>query len=249
VRPTPREPLDAGAAPLAEDLERTKALLEEALQRGTMSLVVEPFELKMQRGGASAIREAERFFMREDAVHRSLRKITSKLKALEIPYAVAGAMALVAHGYDRTTVDVDVLVPADALSRVHAALDGLGYLPPFVGSKALRDTETGVRIDFLVAGQFPGDKRPKPIVFPDPSTAAVEIDGIRFLSLEKLIELKLASGMINAGRIKDLADVQELIRVLRLDEGFADRLDAFVRPKYSELWNAVASTKDSDPSG
>jgi len=213
-----------------------------------MSVVVEPFEDRMLRGGATALREAGRFFMREDAVHRSLRKITAELDRLEIPYAVAGGMALVAHGYDRTTVDVDVLVPADALPKVHAGLDGLGYLPPFAGSRDLRDTETGVRIEFLLAGQFPGDGKPKPVAFPDPSVASVEIDGIRFLSLEKLVELKLASGMTNAGRIKDLADVQELIRVLRLEIGFADRLEAYVRPKFVELWRGVASTGDSTPS-
>jgi hypothetical protein len=108
--------------------------------------VVEPFEYRIQRGGESAIREAESFFLGEDAVHRSLRKITAKLDEIEIPYAVAGAMALVAHGYSRTTVDVDVLLPTGALSRLQAALDGHGYRPPFVRSQALRDTETGVRM-------------------------------------------------------------------------------------------------------
>lgn len=117
-----------------------------------------------------------------------------------------------------------------------------------MGSQALRDTETGVRIDFLIAGQFPGDGRPKPVVFPDPSTASVVIDGIRFLALETLVELKLASGMTHAGRIKDLADVQELMRVLRLDAAVADRLDAYVRPKYLELWRAIESTRDVGPS-
>ena len=214
-----------------------------------MSSVVEPFENRMRRGGETALREAGRFFMRDDAVHRSLRKVTTELEQMGIPYAVVGGMALVAHGYDRTTVDVDLLLTAEALARVHARLDGLGYLPPFAGSKDLRDTETGVRIEFLVAGQFPGDGRPKPVAFPDPSTASVEIDGIRFLSLEKLVELKLASGMTNAGRIKDLADVQELIRVVGLSAGFSDRLDAYVRPKYAELWRAVASTGDSQPGG
>jgi len=43
----------------------------------------------------------------------SLRRIASKLEELKIPYAVAGGMALVAHGYERTTVDVDVLVSAE----------------------------------------------------------------------------------------------------------------------------------------
>jgi hypothetical protein len=69
-----------------------------------MTRVVEPFEHKMRRGGESALREVARFFVQDDPVHRSLRRVTAQLKQLEIPYAVAGAMALVAHGYDRTTV-------------------------------------------------------------------------------------------------------------------------------------------------
>src|SRR6185437_10487559 len=155
------------------------------------------------------LREASRFFMRQDKVFESLRRIAQRLSDLSIPYAVAGGMALVAHGYDRTTVDVDVLVDAEGLATIHRTVDGLGYVPPFAGSKNLRDVETGVRIEFLIAGQFPGDGKPKPVAFPDPSHAAIEIDGVRYLRLTNLIELKLASGMTNAGRLKDLADVQE----------------------------------------
>ena len=114
------------------------------------------------------------------------------------------------------------------------------------GARRCATPETGVRIDFLIAGGFPGHGKPKPVAFPAPTAASVEIDGIRYLALERLIELKLASGMTNAGRIKDLADVQELIRVLRLNESFAERLAAFVQPKYAELWNAVASTPESE---
>ena len=142
--------------------------------------------------------------MRDDDVHTTLRRVTARLDELGIPYAVAGGMALVAHGYDRTTVDVDVLLSAELLLRVHAELESRGFLPPFAGSKDLRDTQTGVRVEFLLAGQFPGDGKPKPIAFPDPMTASVTIDGIRFLALERLIELELASGMTHPGRIKDL---------------------------------------------
>jgi hypothetical protein len=158
-------------------------------------------------------------------------------------------MALVAHGYDRTTVDVDVLLPADALARVHSALDGLGYRPSFAGSRDLRDAETGVRIEFLLAGEFPGDGRPKPVAFPDPSTAAIVVDGVLFLALEKLVELKLASGLTAPGRLKDLADVQELIRALRLDAALAERLDPSVRARYLELWAAVQEPGASGPPG
>jgi len=195
----------------------------------------------MSKGGRQALEEADRFFMREGAVYRSLRKIASKLEELEIPYAIAGGMALVAHGYDRTTVDVDVLVTADGLAAVHQALEGLGYVPPFAGSKQLRDVETSVRVEFLVTGQYPGDGKPKPVAFPNPEEVAVVIEGVRFLGLPTLIELKLASGMTNPGRLKDLGDVQELIRVLKLPREFAMQLNPYVRDKFSELWAGVQS--------
>jgi hypothetical protein len=141
---------------------------------------------------------------------------------------------------------VDILVTADGLKAVHAALDGLGYVPPFAGSKNLRDAETQVRIEFLVAGQFPGDGKPKPVAFPEPDEAAVEIDGIRYIRLATLIELKIASGMTNPGRLKDLGDVQELIRALKLPESFSANLDPFVASKYEELWQGVNTDTASE---
>lgn len=190
----------------------------------------------MRRGGADAVREASLFFGKDDPVHRALRKVAGRLEALGIPYAVAGGMALVAHGYDRTTKDVDIVLTPEGLDEAHRKLVGLGYLPPFEGSRHLRDTENGVKVEFLVAGQFPGDGKPKPVAFPDPAAAGVVIDGIRYVSLEKLMEMKLASGMTNPGRLKDLADVQELTRELGLKEEFAFRLHAYVQAKYRELW-------------
>jgi len=199
-----------------------------------------------RRFGSAAIEECERFFMKQGLVHRSLRAITSKLDEMGIPYAVAGGMALAAHGYERVTVDVDILVESAGLHQIHSELEGLGYIPPFAGSKNLKDVSTGVAIEFLVAGQFPGDGKPKPVAFPDPSQASVEIDGVRYLRLPTLIELKLASGMTNPGRLKDLADVQELIRALSLPEDFASQLHSYVRPKFDELWQGVANSPNED---
>lgn len=193
----------------------------------------------MRRGGDAAIREAARFFMRDDPVHKTLREIARRLEAMHVPYAIVGGMALVAHGYARTTVDVDVLVTAAGLDAAHQSLESLGYVPPITGSKNLRDVQTGVQIEFLVSGQYPGDGRPKPVAFPDPAAASEEIDGVRFVTLPTLIELKLASGMTNPGRLRDLADVQELIRVLKLPADYAERLDTYVRGKFAELWRPV----------
>ena len=75
--------------------------------------------------------------------------------------------------------------------------------------------------------------------------ASIEIDGIKFVTLEKLIELKLASGISASDRLKDLADVQELIKIKRLDADFALKLDPYVRAKYLELEAAVRNSESS----
>ena len=109
-------------------------------------------------------------------------------------------------------------------------------MPPFSGSKNLRDVENGVKIEFLISGDYPGDGKPKPVCFPDPAQAGAAISGISYLTLPKLIELKLASGLTNILRLKDLADVQELIKSLNLSLEFAERLDPFVRDEFTRLW-------------
>jgi hypothetical protein len=188
-----------------------------------------------------ALHEASMHFEEKSAVHETLRKIARRLDELGIPYAVAGAMGMFLHGYRRFTEDVDILVTAEGLAQLHTELEGRGYLPPFAGSKNLRDAEHGVRIDFLVAGQFPGDGKPKPVAFPDPGSAHVAREGIHILPLKELIELKLASGMTNAGRLKDLADVQEMIKSLQLPADFALQLDPYVRDEFAKLWQGAQS--------
>src|SRR5260370_39602155 len=88
-------------------------------------------------------------------------------------------MALFYHGFRRFTEDVDILVTREGLQAIHDRLEGLGYLPPFTGSKNLRDTDTGVRIEFLVAGDHPGDGPPKPVAFPDTAGATHDGESIR----------------------------------------------------------------------
>jgi hypothetical protein len=183
--------------------------------------------------------EATRFFMGEADVQRALEKIARLLEEDGIPYAVIGAMALNAYGYRRVTVDVDVLLTREGLESFKSRHLGLGYMEKFSGSKGLRDTENGVTIDVVLTGEYPGDGLPKPVSFPDPAAAAVRGERVALLPLPRLVELKLASGMTAPHRLKDLADVLEVIRILELPAGLAGELDPFVRDKYRELWQAA----------
>ena len=196
------------------------------------------YEDRLRADTRWALAEGSRHFEDRSAVHDSLRRITARLDQLGIAYAVAGGMALFVHGYRRFTEDIDLLVTRDGLAVLHDALDGLGYVRAFPGARSLRDADSGVRIEFLVAGDFPGDGKPKPVAFPDPVSVVVEMDGVRYLSLPALIELKLASGMTSPGRLRDLADVMELIRQRGLDVTFQERLNPWVRAKYAELFHA-----------
>jgi len=202
--------------------------------------VVVPYEQRLKADRSWSMDEGDRHFQREDSVFKTLRKIALRLETLGVPYAVAGGMSLDAHGFRRLTVDVDILVTREGLKILHEGLEGLGYVPPFAGSKNLRDTEHGVRIEFLIAGDFPGDGKPKAVAFPDPDEAAVSIDGVRYLSLPNLVELKLASGMTGGiQRLKDFADVIALIETLSLPAEFGDQLNPYVRDKYNELWQGI----------
>jgi len=202
--------------------------------------LVVPYEQRLKLDRNWSMDEGDRFFQRDDSVFKTLRKIANRLDTLGIAYAVAGGMSLQAHGFRRLTVDVDILVNREGLKTIHEGLEGLGYVPPFTGSKNLRDTEHGVRIEFLIAGEFPGDGKPKAVAFPEPAEAAVLIDGIRYLSLPMLVELKLASGMTGGlHRLKDFADVIALIEALGLTTDFGDQLNPYVRDKYLELWQGI----------
>ena len=190
--------------------------------------------------------EGLRYFMGEGTINKTLTRLANDLDQRGIDYIVIGAIALLAHGYPRFTEDIDLVMTSEGLQKFHDELVGLGYSPAFSGAKKrLRSTVDGVSIEVMTTGEFPGDGKPKPVSMPRPADAAVEINGIKFVTFEKLIELKLASGISAPDRLKDLADVQELIKIRKLDADFALKLDPYVRAKYLELEEAVRKSESS----
>ena len=189
--------------------------------------------------------EAERFQMGEGKVHETLQQLGSDLEAAGIDYAIVDGMALNAHGYRRETVDLDVLVRPDGLDSFRVRFEGRGYVARFDGTrKSFRNARTGVCVEFLTTGEYPGDGKPKPVAFPDPRQASIDIEGVRVVDLPTLVNLKLASGMTQPSCRRDLADVQDLIRTLSLDDTFADRIDPYVREMYLTL---LSELRHDDP--
>lgn len=188
---------------------------------------------------------AQEYFMGAGNLHDAAEAIGRALTELNIDYAIAGAIALGEHGFERLTTDVDILINRDGLARFKARWLGRGYVDIRPGGKAVRDTANNIRIDFLIAGDFPGDGLPKPVAFPEPAGASVLGAKYRVLTLPRLIELKLASGMTAPHRLHDLADVLRVTRQASLPRDFATQLDPYVRAKFDELW-VLAQHPDDD---
>ena len=194
----------------------------------------------MDKNHSWAMNQGGLFLDGRGLVWETFRKITRKLKELEIDFAVYDGMALYRYGLHRYIEDIVFCITAQSLESIDCCLTEHGYLPFEAGSRKYRDIETGVKFEFVIAGEFPGDGKPKPVAFPNPKEdREFDGDGIAYLKLKTWIELKLASGMIVRGRLKDLADVQEIIKIHELNGIYAARLNEFVRAKFIELWRGT----------
>jgi len=183
--------------------------------------------------------------MNQSPIHDTMRRLSAVLKEMDIPFAIAGAMAANAHGHHRTTADVDVLMQREDLQRFKLHWLGRGWVDKFAGSKGFKDTRNNVTVDVLLSGDYPGDGLEKPVAFPTPG-AVVEVrdDGLPYLTLAVLIELKLASGMTASHRPRDLDDVIQLIRVNRLTLDYVQELSSYVHEKFREMWHAAQIDED-----
>ena len=154
-----------------------------------------------------------------------LRRVFAALNEAEVRYLVVGGIAVIAHGYQRLTTDVDLvihLIPENVVSAMNA-LTSLGYRPKVpVQAVEFSDVlkrrfwieEKGMVVFQLVSDEF----RWEPVdVFVDepfpfeavyarahwhPLSADVSIP---IVPKKELFEMKRT-----AGRDKDLVDIREL---------------------------------------
>ena len=143
------------------------------------------------------------------------------------------------HGYERVTVDVDIVVPdvAEAVEFLTADLSG-----PFhrLAEDRVEDRRNGVKVDLLPAGHVlrVGCKVP----FPQPREVS---EFPKIVTVEQLVSLKLDSFTGSPlRRVKDKADVVELIQRAQLPRELAVALP--VRELYLEIWDGLKA--DDAPS-
>jgi hypothetical protein len=119
-------------------------------------------------------------------------KSATQLNDLGIRYALAGGLAVGAHGYIRATTDVDFLVGEEAFEHQGSLVAFKAGVPIEVD---------GVRIDYLSPVSL-GPQLEEVLDHP------LMNEGVAIVPIEVLIYMKLA-----AKRRRDLVDVIELVKV------------------------------------
>jgi len=158
----------------------------------------------------------------------------------KIDYSICGGVAVCLHGYQRNTVDIDLIVRADDASQVQKILSDAG----FVWNQANQEfkASSNIVVQFLIAGESAGHGMEVKIPEPSGTENVESIEGLNVVRLSRLIEMKLACGTANIRRThKDFADVVELIAVRKLDGRFASLLHKSLRKTFRDLVKRVQS--------
>jgi hypothetical protein len=161
-----------------------------------------------------------------------------------IPYAICGGVAVCLHGYQRNTVDLDLVIRSGESDAVRKVLSEGG----FTWDKANAEfrTSDGIAVPFLISGQKAGKGSEVTIPEPIGDRNVEELEDLPVVRLSRLIEMKIACGLGNLRRThKDFADVVELIATRNLGGTFARHLHKSLRPTFRELVrNANAPDED-----
>src|ERR1019366_4697020 len=130
--------------------------------------------------------------LENESLWQAVARCHQLLAAAKIPHAVMGGVAVCLHGYQRNTVDVDLLIRREDSDAVRAALEGEQFAWD-AKEKEFR-TPSGVAVQFLLAGERAG--KDSEVKLPDPGDvqATTELEDLPVLTLAKLIESKIACG-------------------------------------------------------
>ena len=177
---------------------------------------------------------------------RVVHAIDRVLLASDCEALVGGGWAVWRHGYiGRVTQDIDIILPANRIAEFMrvASVSGFQVLSSLPGRwPKLLHKDTDVQVDILPEGERPGSPPDyAPTTIPSPSQIGAVVGSLRYIGINTLVELKLA-----AGRLKDKADVVELLRVNSGEVNSIRTHLVHVHPQYVNLFDELVAQAHKD---
>ena len=155
-------------------------------------------------------------------------------RQVDIPYSICGGVAVCLHGYQRNTVDLDIIINAQDSAQIKEVLLAAAY--HWNEEKKEFRSPSGIAVHFVFSGAKAG--RDSEVTIPEPNgdLNIEEREGVSVVKLSRLIEMKIACGMGSMRRThKDFADVVELVVIRNLDSSFARYLHKSLRKTFKQL--------------
>jgi len=161
-----------------------------------------------------------------------IERLLGELSTADVRYLVVGGVAVVLHGYLRTTADLDLVLDlrADNVRKAVRLFEHRGFRPrPPVPLSAFAEEETrrqwvveknlqvfslwhpsisGLEVDLFVEEPFPFDEAWARAAFVQVGKILVPV-----VSIDDLIDMKRA-----AGRVRDAEDIDALLRLKERNE-------------------------------
>jgi hypothetical protein len=188
-----------------------------------------------------------------------LRDIVAAFSRAHVGHAVAGGMAVAAHGHPRATKDIDFLIDAAHVEQADAALRALGFTPESgdrdVGfirylRRPLPDMPTLVEwVDLLLARQAVGRE-----LIEHAARRPAQWQGIELpiVSAEGIVLMKLLSSTADPSRMHDRSDIVALLRAGgdAFDRQWVENVSSTFGPAHAQAFRqltAEADTPDTRP--
>ncbi len=172
-----------------------------------------------------------------EQVWRRLVRVCEEFRYARIDYAVVGGNAVAAWvktidpGGIRNTPDIDILIRREDRDAVKRVLGAAGFHYRHANGRDMfldrPDASPRGAVHILFAGETV--KPDQPVPNPDVSEC-VEMDAIRFATLDALVRTKLSSY-----RLKDRMHLVDLIEIGLLDRTWAGRLPSVLAARLQQL--------------
>ena len=162
--------------------------------------------------------------MGDQTILNLAREVSEAIEESGAEGGIIGGIAVFLHGYERTTTDIDVY------STDRPALAERLRERKFVWTDERRQFEkSNIPVQLLA----PEDKLP---YYP---TRYEEVQGVRTVTLGELITMKLSTGTKYAHRLRDWADVADLVQTLGLTKSFTPMVGKAYRKEFKMLVDSI----------
>lgn len=169
---------------------------------------------------------------------KAIKALTDLLKEYNINFTIIGGAARSEYKVRKITEDIDIVVSKKDKDKMKKIPIGLMRDVSKGRAKVFHLHQPKTKVEVIYEGEISGDGITG-LVYISPEKISELHNDIPFITLKNLVMYKLS-----AGRLKDFADVQELIKANKLKRDYADKFREDLKDTYIELFDMTKNERN-----